>query len=123
MRYTWSQACIQAAEEAQVSLLQAIETSISSFENLEISTPLLPIPEDIPLESVITRYASISTVAIPSVPSIPSIIRKKIRLPPTGVLGLPVLGLKQRQEQYGVALCVQCVTLLDAGIPLDVICS
>jgi hypothetical protein len=57
------------------------------------------------------------------VPSVPSFIRKKTRLPPTSVRGLPIPGLKQRQEQYGVALRVQCVTLLDAGIPIDIICS
>jgi hypothetical protein len=39
------------------------------------------------------------------------------------IQGLSVLGLKRRQERYRVALHVQCVTLLDAGIPLDVICS
>jgi hypothetical protein len=49
--------------------------------------------------------------------------KKKTRLPPISVNGLLILGLKRRQEQYRVALGVQCVTLLDTGIPLDVICS
>jgi hypothetical protein len=37
------------------------------------------------------------------VPSIPSFTRtrKKTRLPPTGVRGLPIPGLKRRQERYG----------------------
>jgi hypothetical protein len=39
------------------------------------------------------------------------------------VPGLPVAGSKSQQSQYRVALRVQCVTLLDAGIPIDVICS
>ena len=120
MRYTWSQARVQAAEEAQVSLLQAVATYTSSLENPEIPTPLPTILEDVPLEPVVACHVSISTVAVP--PVLPS-IRKKTRLPPTGVRGLPVPGLKRRQERYRVALRVQCVTLLDAGIPLDVICS
>jgi hypothetical protein len=57
------------------------------------------------------------------VTSAPSFRYKKTRLPPTGIQGLPVPGLKRRQEQYKVALRVQCVTLYNAGIPLDIICT
>ena len=107
MRYTRSQARAQAAEEAQASLLQiaiaqVAATHASPLENLEISSPLptiledAPLDADAPLESVI-----ISTVVVPS---IPSFIRKKTRLPPTSVRGLPIPRLKRRQERYRVAL-------------------
>jgi len=38
------------------------------------------------------------------------------------VHSLPIANFK-KQEKYGVALRVQCVTLFDAGVLLDVICS
>jgi hypothetical protein len=116
MRFTRSQARSQAAEEAQALLLSIA----SQPPPPEDSPPLQTILKDVPLELTIPHRVSIQTTAIPSAPSFR---RKRTRLPPTGVLGLPIPGLKRRQERYGVALCVQCLTLFDAGIPLDVICS
>jgi hypothetical protein len=42
---------------------------------------------------------------------------------PPHVRSLPKAGLKTRQARYGTALRVQCVTLFDAGIPIDIICE
>jgi hypothetical protein len=57
------------------------------------------------------------------VAQVPLFRRKKLCLPSTSVQGLPILGIKRRQERYGLALRVQCLTLYEAGIPLDIICS
>jgi hypothetical protein len=98
MRYTRSQARAQATEEAQTSLLQiaiaqVAATHASSLENLEMSSPLPTILEDAPLEDAPLESVIVSTVVVPS---IPSFIRKKTRLPPTGVRGLPIPRLKRR---------------------------
>lgn len=136
MRVTRSYACSQALAEAQTALLQAAEQvqaqaqafALQVIENhaaLENTAPLPTIVEDelleFPLEPVISCCPSVSSVIAPTIPLL--IYKKKVCLPLTGVKGLPVPGQKRRQEQYGVALCVQCVTLFDAGIPLDVITS
>jgi hypothetical protein len=133
MRFTRSQARAQAAEEAQTSLLQIAtaqitQTHTSLIENLEIPTPLPTILEDVPLELVIPGCPSILPISVLTSTMVasptPAFIRKKTRLPLTsGVKGLPVPKLKQRQEQYRVALRIQCVTLLDARIPIDIICT
>jgi hypothetical protein len=91
----------------------------------------------IPLTPVIVRGSSITSVSAPlisletlillqsslnsnsTLPIAPSIVSTH----PQAVHSLPIAGLKKKQEKYRVALRVQCVTLLNAGIPLDVICS
>jgi hypothetical protein len=100
MRYTRSQARSQAVEEAQVSLLQAVATHTSSLENLEISTPLPTILEDVPLEPVIACHVSISTVAVPPVPSS---IHKKTRLPPTSCNSWRAGGQQEGLQYNGEA--------------------
>jgi hypothetical protein len=78
MRYTWSQARAQAAEEAQASLLlQAIASYLLPLEHIEDSPPLPTILEDVPLESIIVRDTSIEPMVAPSTPPI---VRKKLRL-------------------------------------------
>jgi hypothetical protein len=69
MHYTLSQARAQAAEEAQASLLcivtaQVATTHASSLENLEISSPLLTILEDILLKFIVACRVSISTIKL-----------------------------------------------------------
>jgi hypothetical protein len=111
MRFTRSQACAQAAEEAQAALLQAAELLLlqQAAENhtlpLESLPPLPTILKDVLLEIPPKSIASCHPSSTPIIaPSVPSFQKKKLRLPLTSVRGLPVLGLKRRQEQYRTAL-------------------
>jgi hypothetical protein len=117
MRCTWSQARARAAEEAQVLLLQLATTLL---------IPIAPTHTVQNLEADVSELPQISPASFPLVPV-------ELRRPlqrfvvalsfPPHVPGLPVAGSKSRQSRYGVALQVQCITLLDAGIPINVICS
>jgi hypothetical protein len=102
MRYTRSQAHARAAEEAQALLLQ-------------LATPSLP------LHSLLDSDTNVLNVSL-HIPTVCEIV-PKASLPVAAVRGLPVASFKKKQERYGIALRVQCVTLFDAKIPLDVICS
>jgi hypothetical protein len=42
---------------------------------------------------------------------------------PPHVRGLPKAGSKTRQARYRTALRVQCLTLFDAGILINIICE
>ena len=124
MRYTRSYAHAKAAEEAQASLLQVVaqnhlpvpEHHLPAPKHHEISAPLQTAPAFVPLVLIIVCDVSNQSVAVPSIPLvIPIAVR--------AVQGLPIAGLKKKQERYGVALRVQCITLFNASIPLDIICS
>ena len=90
---------------------QVAATHASSLENLEISSPLLTILEDVLLKFIVACRVSISTIKLAFLLLVFEVSLRSIP------------RLKRRQEKYRVALRVQCVTLLDAGILLDVICS
>ena len=142
MRYTRSQACAKVAEEAQALLLQlATQPLISDHAVSNSASAISILPSNaslsIPLTLVIVRGSSVTSVSAPlisletpillqsssnsnsTLPIAPSVVSTHLR----AVHGLPIAGLKKKQEKYKVALRVQCVTLLNAGIPLDVICS
>jgi hypothetical protein len=121
MRFTRSQARAQAAEDGQAALLQAVTTThIDPYAYLDFLDSSSNTSDPPSPEPIVTRHAPIPAVAVPHVPSK---THKKTALPPTGIRGLPIPGVKRRQERYGTALRVQCVTLLDAGIPINIICS
>jgi hypothetical protein len=103
----------KAAEESQALLLQLA------------STPLVPItlPHIVPkLETEVPPLLQASPISSPIAPVAPYRPVCRPTFPPH-VPGLLVAGSKSHQSRYRVTLCVQCVTLLNAGIPIDVICS
>jgi hypothetical protein len=85
--------------------------------NPNVTIPTVPLVALSPLVSNVDVFIVSLPVHAVSLP-VPT-----VSLPIPSIRGLPVAGLKKKQEKYGVALRVQCVTLFDASIPLNVICS
>ena len=112
MRYTRSYARAQAALLQPYQQTPVLARPLNHLvSNPDPEVPTLPsvVPEISPSVPVITRSVSILHVANP----LASLHRP----------GLPIPSLKKKQERYGVALRVQCVTLAVASIPLDTICQ
>jgi hypothetical protein len=100
---------LQAATQLVLPLMSSIAPAKFS------STPVI-------VGGLLVDSATVPLVSL-NTSLISTIIPKAASYIPQTILGLPIAGLKKKQEKYGVALRVQCVTLLDAGIPLDIICS
>jgi hypothetical protein len=93
---------------------------MSSIKALETSSLFPTILEETPFQPITNRRVSILGVVVAQVPLS---FRKRLCLPSTIVRGLPIPRIKRQQEQYRLALRVQCVTLYKARIPLNIICS
>jgi len=110
----------------------AVSNSASAISILPSNTPL-----SVPLAPIIVRDSSITSISTPLISSETPILLQSssnsnstlpiapsvVSIHPQAVHGLPIAGLKKKQEKYSIALRVQCVTLFNVGIPLDVICS
>ena len=129
MHYTWSFACARALEEAQAALLALARARLTPLPpSLLPATPTHTIPNlDTNVSKMLQNSLANSSYQLvetcpPLTAPLTALLTAFLKYP-LHVRGLPKAGLKTWQAWYGTAFQVQCLTLFDTRILINIICK